>query len=167
MKQRIEWLVGTSSLFQDCKNVGLILLQDVEVVTELFRGMGVENPEVEEVERIGRPDPEKPRLIRYKCEDQKKKSKFLNLSKNLRVGEKFRNVFIDPDLSNSQREINRELRKELRSRREAGEKVRLHRGKIVNEENQGNQLFKFKFLPLKKRAPKICLLNADNVTENK
>lgn len=74
---------------------------------------------------------------------------------------------INPDLKYSQREINRGLRKELRSRREAGEKVYIHRGKIINEENQDNQHFRFKFLPLKKRAPKICWLNAVTATENK
>ena len=114
---------------------------DKENVKELFKEIGIEDLDVEKVDRIGRPDLEKTRLIRYRCQDQKEKWRILSMSKNLRKSTKFRNVFINLDLTNSQRQINRELQKELRVRREAGEKVRIQRGRIVSEDNQSNQLF--------------------------
>lgn len=113
-------------------------LQDKDTLMQLMTEIGVDVNEPQHIERIGRPNQEKPRLIRFKCRDTTERMTILRHSKNLRSSTSFRNVFINPDLTYSQRERNKELRKELRCRREAGETVHIRRGMIVGTDPQQN-----------------------------
>ena len=47
---------------------------------------------------------------------------------------KFQGVYVNPDLTAAQRKRDVELRRELRARREAGEKVKISQGRIVTIE---------------------------------
>ena len=106
---------------------------DIESLKSLAAEAGVDNLEPEEVVRIGRITSSRPRLLRFKCKTVNEKFTLLKKSMNLRHNSTFSRVFINPDMTRFQRETNKKLRKELRSRREAGEKVLIHRGRITRE----------------------------------
>ena len=112
----------------------------MQEVALLAREIGVDDLEVEEISRIGRLDPTKPRLLRFKCGDADTRRQLLRNSKNLRQSQRFQRTFINPDLTRFQRARNAELRKELRQRREAGENIAIRRGQIVDlSENKNFQ----------------------------
>ena len=106
--------------------------KDEETLRELSRGIGLENFDVEEVRRIGRISSSKPRLLRVKCYDNESKIAMLRKARSLRHLPQYSKVYINPDLTLFQREQNKQLRTELRRRREMGEKVTIRRGQIVD-----------------------------------
>lgn len=106
--------------------------KDAKMISLLAQEMGVEVLEPEEVSRIGRVNPAKPRLLRFKCEDSDARRQMLRNSKNLRKSERFQGTYINPDLTKNQRIRSAELRKEVKKRRESGENVGIRRGQIVD-----------------------------------
>lgn len=105
---------------------------DMTMVKTIGRELGVSNPtHVASVKRIGKVNPNKPRLIRVQCSDYDTKIEFLQKSKMLKSSTKFKSVFINPDYTSAEREINLNQRKELKRRKDAGEDVVLYRGKIT------------------------------------
>ena len=90
----------------------------------------------EEVSRIGRISDTRPRLLRFKCSSTKEKAEVLRLSKKLRSTQDYYNkVFVNPDLTLLQRKRDKQLRDEVKRRREEGEEVYIRRGRIVNKAN--------------------------------
>ena len=111
---------------------------DRELVKDLFREIGVHDFHPEGIHRIGPIQSAKPRLLRFKCSDQEERSECLRKSKLLRNSPKFAGVYVNPDYTKAQRTKNIELRKELKARRNAGEKVVIRHGCIINPGyNQG------------------------------
>jgi len=45
--------------------------------------------------------------------------------------DEFKTVFVNPDLTKSERDVQFELRKEVRSRRQMGEQVKISKGRVV------------------------------------
>ena len=78
-------------------------------------------PKVKNIQRLG---PEKegkwPRPIKVTFEDIKVKREILAKSKLLNKG-KYKNVYINPDLTPNQRQHDQKLRNELKKRRDDGE----------------------------------------------
>ena len=64
----------------------------------------------------------------------------LGLSKNLRKSSTYRGVFINPDLTLKQRKKDKELREELKVRREAREDVIIYRNQIVERNSAKKNL---------------------------
>ena len=62
----------------------------------------------------------------------------LRKSKELRTNTNYRSIYINPGFTFAQRVQNAELRKELRRRKEGGEKVHIRRGAIVLSVNEPN-----------------------------
>jgi len=108
--------------------------KDEEYIKDIAKEMGIDDFEPEEVFRIGIIRNSKPRLIRFKCSEIKEKYSFLRESRMLRNVPRFQGVYINPDLTAAQRKRDAELRKELKARREAGEKVKIRQGRIVTIE---------------------------------
>ena len=105
--------------------------EDAKSLAEMASKLGVDPVSVRSYGRVGRPNKEKPRLLRFKCTDMSQKFSILRSSKELKTNASYRNVYINPDFTRLQRVRNAELRKELRRRRDAGENVCIRHGMIV------------------------------------
>ena len=102
---------------------------DLEFCESIIKdGVGMEIPlDIQEVVRLGKHTNAqqlvKPRPILVKFKDSRVKWQILKNAKNLKRTdiEEFKNVFIAPDLTREQREWDKKLREELKSRKDAGE----------------------------------------------
>ena len=103
-----------------------------EVLSVISEGLGLEDVAVESTIRLGKREEEKTRLLRVTVESVKVKRSILQKAKKLRESEKWKSVFITPDLSPKERKRNKELRDELKRRTDEGEEdLVIRRGKIV------------------------------------
>ena len=105
-------------------------VQDIEKVWSVVEAIEVNPDIVQSVSRIGRQRSDKPRLIRLECKDVKTKRNLLSLAKNLR-STAHKEVFINPDYTMHEQEIQKKLRDELRARKELNEDVMIFRGKVI------------------------------------
>lgn len=108
------------------------LEKDKEMIESLANELGVDDLEPVNMTRIGRVDPSKPRLLRFKCSSQETKRDLLRNSKKLKNCPRFQKVFVNPDLTAIQRRKDADLKAELKFRRDAGEQVTIRRGRVVN-----------------------------------
>ena len=92
----------------------------------------------DEVSRVGRLCPNRPRLLRFKCDDADTRRLLLKSSKDLRKSSHYQNVYINPDLTHFQRTRNADLCKEVKQRRESGDSVGIRRGRIVDLSQSAN-----------------------------
>ena len=86
--------------------------------------------------RIGRPGDSKPRLLKAVFTSLGDRNALLRKGKSLRTSSKYKQVFINPDLTALQRHSNKQLRAELKRRREAGERVKIRGERIVKQMDQ-------------------------------
>ena len=93
---------------------------------------------VEGVYRIGKPLPNKKRLVRVVCVDRDTKIEALKNAKVLRTLDKYDGIFVNADLTPYQQKEQRNLRQELKRRREANENVKIYRGKIIQIDSKQN-----------------------------
>ena len=113
-------------------SVGQRSLEDAEKVKDLVFSLGIENFTPGKVSRIGRISGSRGRLLRFKCPTVDDKLALLRSSKKLRDHTTYNGVFINPDLTITQRKQNREIRIELKRRREAGESVIIRHGRVID-----------------------------------
>lgn len=74
----------------------------------------------------------RPRLLVVTLEDLATKIELLRMSSTLRNISEWKHIYINPDQTPQEREVNRKLRQELASRREAGEtNLVIRQGRIV------------------------------------
>ena len=86
----------------------------------------------EKVTRIGKPSIGKSRLVVVTLSDESEKWDLLKMAKQLRnAGERFENIYLAPDLSPAEQVRNRNLRKELKTRRESGEDVIIYKNRVI------------------------------------
>ncbi|KAI8513752.1 hypothetical protein Bbelb_080760 [Branchiostoma belcheri] len=91
-------------------------------------------PKVQAAYRLGRKTSDKPRplLIRMDNDDTSSRALILRRAKDLRNSTRWSRVYIVPDMTPNEREADRKLRQELKSRKEAGEaNLVIRRGRIV------------------------------------
>ena len=112
--------------------------RDTALVGELACELGLVGFAPEQVTRIGRLTSTRPRLLRVKCRSVDAKFSLLRQSKKLRDSTRFREVFINPDLTKAQRADNASLRSELKERKKKGEKVIICNGQIVDVSSSQN-----------------------------
>jgi len=93
---------------------------------------------VSAVYRIGKMTSSRPRLLKVVCNTFESKRSLLSKSKSLRNITQFKNVYINPDLTPLQQMQNKQLREELRRRRNLGEDVTIQHGKIVQKASAQN-----------------------------
>ena len=84
--------------------------------------------------RLGRPQEDRPRLVLITLENPEVRRDILKRCKELRGIEEWERVYISPDLTQPERQRNKELRDELKRRREDGEtNIMIRRGRIVSD----------------------------------
>jgi archaellum component FlaC len=111
---------------------------DVDLINDMARTIGIQKFSPLDAMRIGKVT-QKPRLLRIKCSDFDEKMSLLRAATQLRRSTEFKQVFINPDLTKMQREIQRTLRMELRRRRDAGERVAIRGERIIEVKDQDFQ----------------------------
>ena len=104
---------------------------DSNFIVEVAQHLGCDDLLPEEVSRLGKMLPNKPRLLRIKCQPNNTRALLLRKAKQLCSTQKFKRVYISPDLTQMQREQQHNLRKELIMRRNQGESVKILKGQIV------------------------------------
>ncbi len=141
--QKRDYLIVSGLYEEQTGSVSERRTKDVEKIREVMKFLGNDSVTPENVMRIGKIEESRPRLVRFKCSSVEMRRHVLARSKELRRNDKFRNIYISPDMTHAQRESNRVLRNELKSRRDGGEDVRIVRNKIVTSEgNRGLSNFR-------------------------
>ena len=93
-------------------------------------------PRIESVRRLGRPSNDKSRPLRIKIYDEGNINRQLIIrrAKELRQSNVWNNIFIVPDQTQNERELEKKLREELKTRRSAGEiNLTIRRSRIVSK----------------------------------
>ena len=109
---------------------------DMTKCAEIFEVLGSSDVVIEKSMRVGKVRSDNKRLLRVTLTNEAQKYELLKQSRTLRGSAKFKEIFIQPDLTYAQRQTDFHLRRELRSRRENGEDVIIHKGKIVERGSQ-------------------------------
>ena len=104
--------------------------QDWMMVDEMLRRLHL-RVDVIKVSRIGRKNAGKTRLILVTLSSEDMKWEVLREAKNLRDFDEYHGVYINPDLTKTEREQNKKLRDEVREKREKGEDVVIYKGRII------------------------------------
>ena len=103
-------------------------VKDKSIVSEVFNVLKV-NTDMFEVRRLGKPNKNRPRLLRVSLSSICTKMEVLRKSKSLKHS-RFQEIFIQPDLTPFQQAIEQSLRKELKERREKGENVVIYNSQV-------------------------------------
>lgn len=106
---------------------------DAKYVNDLFYGpMALENIDITCLERLGERRRNQSRLLKVSLSTWTMKKKILAAAKKLaNEGDEYKEIYISPDLTKKEQEMDRELREQLKQRREQGEKnLYIHKGKV-------------------------------------
>ena len=116
--------------------------EDISKVKEMIEEMKVQDASIIKAVRLGRREnatPDKPRLLLVMVDDIKQKKQLLVRAKGLRVIEKWKTIYISPDLTIKERHEGKLLRDKLKQlRNESKENYIIRRGKIVKA-NEGDR----------------------------
>lgn len=107
--------------------------EDIISITTLSSKLGVPNLQIRNCFRLGRRGG-RPRPVKVICHNPQQRAELLRCAfriPRLQTSLGFRRVFIKPDLSPKEQEADRQLREELKQRRESGENVVIRRGRIA------------------------------------
>ena len=112
--------------------------EDIVKCADLFRAIGLDASGVVATHRLGKPSPYKPRLLKVKCEDVEVRNNALRYAKKLKNKDQYRNVFINPDRTQLERERFKALTTELKQRRANNENVVIYRDRVVKRKDITN-----------------------------
>lgn len=105
-----------------------------EAIETMGHAIGVRNIDPDDVRRIGKINNQgRPRLLRFKCSSISTRNSLLRSSRDLKKHQQYVNTYINPDQTLLQRKLSKQLRTELKKRRDEGEDVVIRRGKIINK----------------------------------
>jgi hypothetical protein len=108
---------------------------DRNMLNILLRHMNISDDSSSfKIRRIGRPSPNKTRLLHIECKDINTRNKVLKNRTLLKTFKK--KVFVQPDMTRLQQQVAKDLRVELKHRREMGENVVVRNNKIVPTRQQ-------------------------------
>ena len=111
---------------------------------DIIKEIGVAGATVTDCRRIGRKPKSGPRLLKVRVTNNQKKREILSKSKSLKHSVNFNNVFIKPDQTPMQQQLDVQLKAELSARRQNGENVTIYRGRVVPKNETQN--FRHNFL---------------------
>ena len=120
--------------------------RDVEAVMEILEeGLRLDGSRhIDRTMRIGRDSGDRPRPVRIQLKSEDSKKEILARAKNLKDNDKFKRLFITPDLTRKQQIADKELRMKLKEIRDSGEsQARIRFGKIVKNGADGRTLVLF------------------------
>ena len=104
---------------------------DEDKLKKVLSFLNIDETSFTAVSRIGRPTNGKPRLLRVKMRSVELKKRTLVSSKKLRSSESYRHVYINPDYTKNEQEVQKKLREDLKRLRANGDDVIIFRGKII------------------------------------
>lgn len=116
--------------------------KDLESVEEIMgEGLHMDfDRHIDKMMRIGRLTEGRPRPLRILLKSIDSKKEILSRAKSLKDSEKFKRMFISPDLTRKQQAYDKELRTQLKKFRDDGETdVRIKFGKIVKNNRGGRE----------------------------
>lgn len=99
---------------------------------EVLRAINCHKDSVTEVGGIGKPNKDRPRLLKEKCKSLPSKEVIINNVKRLRKFPKFRDIHINPDRTPVQQSVWKELFIELRNRRQQDEDAVIFHNRVVS-----------------------------------
>lgn len=106
--------------------------KDCEIVQDILNKIVDEVPISKAIYRLGRPRPDRARPIRVVGLDASDKANILRKSRSLKRDTNYGKIYVNPDLTPRQQKEAKELRDELKMRKEIGEDdIVIYRGKIV------------------------------------
>ena len=113
--------------------------EDTDFITDVIRQELKMHVQIEKARRVGKKTEDRPRVLIVTLKDEETKWEVLKASRTLRDSENdmVRNLYINKDMTQREREKNRLLREELKNRRAHGENVKIVRGKCVVLKEQG------------------------------
>jgi len=127
-----------------CKNVIITGLEDQSIGTleerkekdekdvgNILEALEEENVEVSNIRRIGKIRSDGKKMLKVELSSEEEKRRVLRKAKSLRHKPVYETVFINNDRTIFQQKEYRQLREELKSRRENGEDVVISRNKVV------------------------------------
>ena len=110
---------------------------DPRLIADVCSKVSVDPADVSESHRFGPPNSDgRPRIMKVRFRNKASRRKFLTGFHSVRAAiPGLENSRVRPDLTFQQRQQDRQLRTELQRRREAGERVKISRGQIVQVNN--------------------------------
>ena len=116
--------------------------QDLEKVTSMFESeFSVPGSHIVKVARLGNSTNGRPRLLLATLDSEQHKRSIIKNAIKLSKSTTWNKVYVSPDLTAKEREVNKALREELKRRRANGERdIIIKRGKIVSKCNRDPQL---------------------------
>jgi len=115
--------------------------QDSEKVTSVFESeFNVSGSHIVKVARLGNPTNNRLRLLLATLDSEQHKRPIIKNGIKLRKSTTWNKVYVSPDLTAKERDVNKALREELKQRRTNGERdIIIKRGKIVSKCNRDSQ----------------------------
>ena len=113
--------------------------QDEEACTKIFSDiLEVQQIKILQVVRLGKKNSDRMRPLLVKLETESQKMDILRNAKKLRMSEEHRRVYINKDLTETERMSDRKLREELRERRngEGNGRFVIRKGKVIRLEQR-------------------------------
>ena len=108
---------------------------DKQAVYEMFHELNIE-VDIGKTVRLGAKSRDgKPRLLLVSTSTEETKWDIIRSGKGLRDIYRFRNVYVNPDMTRTERQVQGKLRAEVRERKEKGEDVYIYKGKIILRKN--------------------------------
>ena len=105
---------------------------DIKIVTDITKSEFKLNIRATRVIRIGKRQPDKPRLLLITLQHEEMKRDVLKCAKDLRGSKDWGKIYFYPDLTPKERQAGKELRDELKRRRDQGEtNIIIRGGRIV------------------------------------
>ena len=121
------------------ENVLEIHKADAESFREMLDILDVNIDSSFEIKRVGKITSDRPRLLKVKFSSSSDRDDVLRQSKCLR-NSKYKNVYINKDLTPHQQKEPRALLQELKARRERNEDVMIRGNRVVSRTEVGNSL---------------------------
>lgn len=108
-------------------------------VEDICRLLGGELSEIVSVERLGKPDAIKG-LVRVKFDSSEGRMNMLTKAKKLRNVKEYESIFVAPDLTKTQQEVDKALREKLKEVRKDEPDAKINRGQIIKYDNGVRQV---------------------------
>ena len=109
------------------------VMHDIGLLKDVHTALQVDLPAITKLRRVGRIGTNKPRpvVVHYATEDLVIRQTVLKNAIKLRTIESLSKVYVNPDLTRQEQQIQKNLREECKRRQSKGEKVIIRAGKIV------------------------------------
>jgi len=109
--------------------------EDIKQINNLLQNHMEVSPTVTNAIRLGK-HRERPRLLRVTVSSESEKATVLRNTFKLRRGQETKNIFISPDMTPREQELNKKLRLDVKELNKDGNRYQIKNGKIVQRRGQ-------------------------------